>query len=237
MNIKHEFNRPRILIVEDDSAIIRALKENFSAKKYIVYTAMDGESALAAALKTEVDIILLDVMLPKMSGFDICLRLRAEEVDCPIIMLTSKGEERDIVRGLNLGADDYVIKPFSFEQLQARCAAFIRRNKKEVPSVYRFGPFSLCELTRRLTDEQNRVIALAPKELALLQFFIQRAGHALTRETLLKAVWKNRLLVTDRSVDRCVNTLRKKIEVDSRKPMYIQSIRDIGYRFVNPSAL
>lgn len=235
MDKGNEVGKSSILIVEDDSAIIRALKESFNEKNYIVYTAMDGESALDTALNTPVDIILLDVMLPKISGFDICTRLRAEGVDCPVIMLTSKGEECDIVRGLNLGADDYVTKPFSIEQLQARCAAFIRRHKRVTPSVFHFGSYTLCGLTRKLTDDQDKVIALAPKEYTLLQFFLSRAGHALTRETLLKAVWKNRLLITDRSVDRCVNTLRKKIEENTRRPLFIQSIRDVGYRFVNPS--
>lgn len=223
-----------VLIVEDDSAIIRALRDSFSEKKYAVYTAMDGASALDTAMSTPVDIILMDVTLPKITGFDLCVRLRQEQVECPIIMLTSKNEEKDIVRGLNLGADDYVTKPFSMVQLQARCAAFLRRNKKCAPQEYRFGPYTLNNLTHKLTDENDKEISLAPREYALLEYFLNREGHALTRETLLQAVWKNRLMVTDRSVDRCINTLRKKIEPNTRRPTYIHAIRDVGYRFVIP---
>ena len=224
---------PRILIVEDDSATMRSLKDFFNQAKYTVHTAMDGELALEAALEATVDIILLDAMLPKVSGFDVCARLREANIDTPIIMLTSRGEEKDIVRGLNIGADDYVTKPFSLVQLQARCAAFIRRNKQQALGVCRFGPFTLNLDSHKLTDDDDNEIPLAPKEYALLQFFLKKAGYALTRETLLKAVWRNQLLVTERSVDRCVNTLRQKIEIDTRRPKYVQSIRDIGYRFVN----
>jgi DNA-binding response OmpR family regulator len=238
MNMKKatEIGKPRILIAEDDRAIIRALKESFLAKNYDVHTAMDGETALATARSASFDIMLLDIMLPKISGFDLCSQLRAEEIDFPIIILTSKAEERDIIRGLNLGADDYVTKPFSMEQLHARCAAFIRRHKKSVPDVHQFGEYRLCVQSHTLTNCRGEEIELAPKEYALLSYFLSRSGHALTRETLLNAVWKNRFLVTDRSVDRCINTLRKKIEKDSRRPRYIQSIRDVGYRFVNPTS-
>lgn len=226
---------PAVLIIEDDSTIIRALKDSFLARNYVVHTAMDGETALSMALSESLDLILMDIMLPKLTGFELCARLRDEDIECPIIMLTSRGEEKDIVKGLNLGADDYVTKPFSMEQLHARCSAFIRRFTKNRPNEYHFGPYTLSNLTHKLTHQNGNEIALAPKEYALLQTFVSRAGHALTRETLLKAAWKNRLLVTDRSVDRCVNTLRKKIEKDTRRPTYIQSIRDVGYRFVNPS--
>ncbi|PCK03622.1 MAG: DNA-binding response regulator [Alteromonadaceae bacterium] len=231
-----------VLIIEDDSAIIRGLKDSYSRKKYQVYTAMDGEQALEIAFSTPVDLILLDIMLPKINGFDVCAQIREAQIDTPIIMLTAKGHEDDIVRGLNLGADDYVTKPFSINQLHARSQAFIRRHAKSQTHSYHFGDFNLCTQTHRLTrhisqerqekQETQAPIKLTPKEYNMLAFFLSRAGHALTRETLLNAVWRNSLLTTERSVDRCVTTLRKKIETNPRSPKFIQSIRDVGYRFV-----
>ena len=221
----------RILIIEDDYAIIRGLKDSYQKKGYDVSTAMDGDQAIEQALAHEFDLILLDIMLPKANGFEICARIREAEIDTPIIMLTARGDEEDIVRGLNLGADDYVTKPFSINQLHARSEAFIRRHTKNKPTEYFFGGYTLNLTTHQLVNNQDAQIKLSPKEYALLQLFLSREGYALTRETILNVVWRSSVLTTARSVDRCVNTLRKKIEDNPKKPKYIQSIRDIGYRF------
>lgn len=225
--------KTRVLIIEDDYAIIRGLKDSYSKKGYEVSTAMDGEQAIESVLANEYDLILLDIMLPKANGFEICSRIREAEINTPIIMLTARGDEEDIVKGLNLGADDYVTKPFSIKQLHARSEAFIRRHSRNKVNEYRFGNFILNLTTRQLTSLDGIAVKLSPKEYALLQLFVAREGYALTRQTILNAVWKSSIMTTARSVDRCVNTLRKKIEVDPKRPVFIQSIRDIGYRFAS----
>ncbi|MHC4926664.1 MAG: response regulator transcription factor [Planctomycetota bacterium] len=221
-----------ILIVEDDAAMLRGLKDNFAYAGYAVLTADDGEAGLETALEAVPDLIILDIMLPKVNGYEICRLLRAEKLEMPIIMLTAKGEESDIVLGLNLGADDYVTKPFSIKELLARANAFLRRKKQDEHenAVYIFGDFTLnneaCELTH-----QGKPVKLSPKEFKMLSHFLSHPGRALTRDTLLNAVWGYSNFVTPRSVDRCVTTLRNKIEPDPQTPSFIHTIREVGYKF------
>jgi DNA-binding response OmpR family regulator len=224
-----------ILIVEDDPTMLRGLKDNFEFKGYKVLTASDGEKGLEAALNAKPDLILLDIMLPKINGYEICRLIREQKLDMPIIMLTAKGEESDIVLGLNLGADDYVTKPFSIKELLARAAAFLRRAKKETQDIHEFGCFRLDISARRLT-RKGKEIELSPKEFDLLAFFIKRQGRALTRDEILNAVWGYDCIVTPRSIDRFVTTLRDKIEPDPSKPVFIHTIRQIGYRFEPPES-
>ena len=226
----------RILIIEDDPALLRGLSDNFRFKGYVVETAADGERGLEMALGLKPDLILLDIMLPKVNGYEICRLLRAEGLDLPILMLTAKGQESDIVLGLNLGADDYITKPFSVQELLARANAFLRRRRQRKVDTREFGPFVLSLGSRRLLKDGVEV-ALTPKEFELLALFTRRAGNALTRDEILKTVWGYDIIVTDRSVDRCINTLRQKIEPDPEDPTYIRTIRSIGYRFeAEPSA-
>lgn len=221
-----------ILIVEDDYAIIRGLKDSFIGKGHYVTTAMDGEEALKAVKEQDFDLIFLDIMLPKINGFEVCSHIRESEIETPIIILTAKGEDEDVVRGLNLGADDYVAKPFSITQVHARANALLRRYSKSTPQEYSFGTFTLHLGSRELRDDNKNIIKLTPKEYAMLEFFLRKEGQALTRETLLNAVWHSSVLTTTRSVDRCVNTLRKKIEENSKVPQFIKSVRDVGYKFI-----
>ena len=218
-----------ILIIEDDPALLRGLKDNFETEGYRVRTANDGRRGLDALLKEPPDLLLLDLMLPKINGYEICRTARSRQLDIPIIMLTAKGQEDDIVRGLELGADDYVTKPFSIRELLARVKAFLRRQGPEA-SACEFGDCRL-DLTAHKLFKKEKEIELTAKEFRLLEFFAKRAGRALTRDSILDAVWGNEVIVTDRSVDRCVTTLRSKIETDPREPVFIQTIRDIGYRF------
>ena len=217
-----------ILIIEDDPAILRVVKDNFVNRGYRVRTARNGEEGLDAALNSAPDLIVLDIMLPKVNGFEICRAVRAEKLDMPILMLTAKGQEEDIVRGLELGADDYITKPFSVRELMARAQAFLRR-RSSAPS-YKFGRCELDTTSHRLLRDGIEV-PLTSKEFRLLEFFLQRSGRALTRETIMNAVWGNSIMVTARSVDRCVTTLRSKIEPDPHRPAFIHTIREIGYRF------
>ena len=219
----------RILIIEDEPALLRGLKDNFVSQGYEVRTANDGQKGLDALLQQPPDLVLLDLMLPKMNGYEICRRARSSQLDMPIIMLTARGQEEDIIRGLELGADDYVTKPFSIRELMARVKAFLRR-KTQDNSVFQFGDCRLDLGAHKLFGPDGE-INLTAKEFRLLEFFVQRPGRALTRDSILDAVWGQDILVTDRSVDRCVTTLRSKIEPDPKNPSYIRTIRDIGYRF------
>jgi DNA-binding response OmpR family regulator len=222
-----------VLIIEDDPTMLIGLKDNFEFKGYKVLTAADGEKGLNAALNAKPDLVILDIMLPKINGYEIARLIREEKLAMPIIMLTAKGEESDIVLGLNLGADDYVTKPFSIKELLARSAAFLRRTKKEEQDAYEFGPFRLDLPARRLW-RKGKEVELSPKEFDLLAYFVKKPGRALTRDEILNAVWGYDCVVTGRSIDRFVTTLRNKIEANPAHPTFIHTIRQIGYRFEPP---
>jgi DNA-binding response OmpR family regulator len=222
-----------ILIIEDDPTMLRGLKDNFEFKGYKVLTAADGEEGLNAALNEKPDLILLDIMLPKINGYEICRLIREQGLNMPIIMLTAKGEESDVILGLNLGADDYVTKPFSIKELLARVAAFLRRAKQIERDVYEFGQFQLHVPARKLTCE-GKEIKLSPKEFNLLEFFVKRPGRALTRDEILNRVWGYDSFTGQRSIDRFITTLRNKIEPNPHNPIFIHTIREIGYKFEPP---
>jgi len=219
-----------ILIIEDDPTMLRGLKDSFTFKGYRVKTAKDGESGLNEALNSKPDLILLDIMLPGINGYEICRLIRSEGLDMPIIMLTAKGQNSDIILGLNLGADDYVTKPFDIHELLARVNAFLRRRRRAEVLQFQFGDFTFNMESRQLLH-RGKEIELTPKEFGLLALFIKRTGCALTRSEILKNVWGYDILVNDRSVDRCINTLRNKIEKNPENPVFIKTIRDVGYRF------
>ena len=222
----------KILIIEDDPTILRVVKDNFATRGYRVQIARDGEEGLDAALNGQPDLILLDIMLPKINGFEICRAVRAEKLEMPILMLTAKGQEEDIVRGLELGADDYITKPFSMRELVARAQAFLRRRQAGAAACYNFGRCRLDTVSHQLFKGGVEV-PLTNKEFRLLEYFLQHPGRAFTRDSIMNAVWGNTVMVTSRSVDRCVTTLRSKIEPHPHRPTFIHTIRDIGYRFEN----
>ena len=224
-----------ILIIEDDPVMLRGLKDNFEFKGYGVLTAADGEEGLNAALNKKPDLILLDIMLPKINGYEICRLIRKENLTMPIIMLTAKGEESDIILGLNLGADDYVTKPFSIKELLARAEAFLRRSRQTEQDIYEFGDYRLDIPARKLTCKSDE-IKLSPKEFSLLEYFVKKPGRALTRDDILNMVWGYDSFIGSRSIDRFVTTLRNKIEPDPHNPTFIHTIREIGYKFDPPEA-
>ena len=225
-----------ILIIEDDPAMLRGLCANVTASEYACLSAADGERGLNLALDEKPDLILLDIMLPEINGYEICRILREQKLDMPIIMLTAKGEESDIILGLNLGADDYVTKPFSIHEVMARINALLRRRRQEPSVTYRFGPFLLDVEAHKLAyqDHPNQAIELTPKEYRVLQFLVEREGKAVTRDHLLNHVWGYNALAGHGSVNRCMATLRSKIEPDPHRPVYIHTLRDIGYKFEPP---
>lgn len=227
--MRPEASAPRLLLVEDEPALARGLSDTLRANGFDVIVAADGERGLDAALNGTADLILLDVMLPKINGYEICRAVRAQGLDVPILMLTAKGQEQDVILGLNLGADDYITKPFRTGELIARARAFLRRRE---PAATRFV-FGECEvdLAARKVRRRGAAVELTAKEFALLAYFGSRPGCALSRDVILNAVWGNTVFVTPRSIDRCVTTLRAKVEPDPHRPAYIQTIREIGYRF------
>lgn len=220
----------RILIIEDEPVMLRGLSDTFEGRGCEVYTARDGETGLELAVEKNPELILLDIMLPRINGYEVCRAIRERGLEMPILMLTAKGQEEDIVLGLNLGADDYITKPFRVSELVARANAFLRRSKAKKTTEYRFGDCRL-DLAAHKLFRNGREVELTAKEFGMLAYFASRPGRALTRDDILDAVWGRSIIVTPRSIDRCVVRLRAKVEPDPRNPIYIQTIRDIGYRF------
>ena len=220
----------RILVIEDEPQMLLGLRDNLELEGYEVVTASDGEDGLAKAISTAPDLVILDVTLPRKNGFEVCRELRRSGVHTPIILLTARAQEAEKVLGLQLGADDYVTKPFSPMELLARVQAVLRRaSGLAAPDIFRFNDmevdFGRCELRRA-----GRRVELTAVEFKLLAAFVQRRGRVLTREQILDAVWTD-ATCSDRVVDTHVANLRKKIEKNPSEPEYLFSVRGMGYRF------
>jgi DNA-binding response OmpR family regulator len=222
-----------VLIVEDNPAMLRGLEDNFASKGYYVRTAVDGEQGLNSALAERPDLIILDIMLPKINGYEVCSLIREKNLDMPIIMLTAKDQESDVILGLNLGADDYVTKPFSIKELLARAEAFLRRRTKGEPEVYEFGYCRLDTISETLM-RNGKEVKLTPGEFKMLHMFLRRAGCALTCDEIRNTVWGYSHFITLQDIDRTVNILRSKIEPDPNNPTFILTIKVIGYKFEMP---
>lgn len=220
----------RILIVEDEPDIVLCLEEDLQRQGHDTAVATDGHAGLELGKRGGWDLILLDVMLPKMDGFDVCSELRKAGVLIPIILLTARAQEAEKELGLDSGADDYVVKPFSLRELRARVRAQLRRRARHTPHVSRFGEcevdFDRAELRR-----SGQLIEITPQELRLLGAFLQNRGRVLSRKQLIDAAWGHGIAVTDRVVDTHVFNLRKKIEPESSAPRFLVGIRGLGYRF------
>jgi len=222
----------RVLIVEDDPAMAVALRDGFVSEGFTVFTAGDGAAGLRLARDTDLDVIILDVMLPKLSGLDVCAKLRAVRDPVPIIMLTARGQEADKVEGLSLGADDYVTKPFGLLELLARVRAVHRRARRtETPGSVSFGDVTLDFEHLRATRAASP-LELSPREFAILECLIARRGEVVTREELLQRVWGYEWLPFTRTVDMHIAKLRRKIETTPAEPRFIATIHGIGYRFL-----
>jgi DNA-binding response OmpR family regulator len=225
-----------VLIVEDDEAMSVALRDGFEYEGYSVSVAKDGEAGLQLATAATPDLILLDVMLPKMTGLDICKQLRGTGSAVPIIMLTARGQEIDKVLGLKLGADDYITKPFGFMELLARAEAVLRRcvtgsqPATAPPDVYRFGDVTI-DFKRHEATKAGEPIDLSPREFQLLAYFIEHKGEIVTREKLLDAVWDYNAIPFTRTVDMHIAKLRKKVEDNPGDPKYVVTVHRLGYKF------
>ncbi len=224
---------PRILIVDDEPEMIRGLEDNLHFEGYQTITASDGERGLALALSEAPDLIVLDLMMPGLSGWDVCRTLRQKGLDIPVIMLTARGEEVDQVRGLEMGADDYVTKPFSLRELLARIRAVLRRpGPRQKFEAFTFGDVRLQLRTRQLF-KAGREVRLTRKEFELLRYLVEHRDEVLTRDRLLNEVWGYEQFPTTRTVDTHVLRLRQKFETDPEHPAYIVTVHGQGYRFVS----
>ena len=226
----------RILIIEDAAAIRMALEDDFKFEGYRVDSAATGPEGLEKALDLNLDIIILDLMLPELNGLEICKELRRRDIGTPIIMLTAKSQEFDKVLGLELGADDYVTKPFSPFELRARVKALLRRseirNQHSDQATLQFGPFEL-DPSKYLFTKNNEPVQLTTIEFTLMKLLMQHAGHVLNRDDILSSVWGEEVYVTPRTVDTHIANLRKKIGDDPEQSHWITGVRGVGYKF-NP---
>lgn len=233
-------DQPLILVVEDDEMIVEPLVYGLEREGFRVAVSMDGEEAIHRVRELQPDLVLLDVMLPKRSGFEVVKILRSEGVITPIIMLTARGQEMDKVMGLEMGADDYVVKPFSMREITARIRATLRRQAMLAPQaateeedVIRIGEVTL-DRRRVEVRKGDKVITLSPREYALLALLMSRAGEVVPRQELLDQVWGQEWVGDPRTLDVHIHWLRDKIEDDPKKPRYIITVRGVGYRFVAP---
>ncbi|MEN3334033.1 MAG: two-component system, OmpR family, alkaline phosphatase synthesis response regulator PhoP [Blastocatellia bacterium] len=224
----------RILLIEDEPGLVLTLSDRLSKEGFAVATARDGESGLQRATTESFDVIILDVMLPRKNGFEVCRDLRQQGSQTPVIMLTARGQVVDKVVGLKLGADDYLTKPFEMIELLARIEALLRRAPVAASAsaeVYQFGPvrvdFRKAEVTR-----DGQPIELSAREFGLLRYFIEHRESAITRDVLLNEVWGYHAMPSTRTVDVHVAWLRQKLEPNTRHPQYILTVHGLGYKFV-----
>jgi DNA-binding response OmpR family regulator len=234
MNAKH------ILVAEDDANILTGLKDTLESEGYRVSTAVDGQEALALLQGHTYDLIILDIMMPGKSGYDVCRQIRSQNEDLPVIMLTAKSEEIDKVVGLELGADDYITKPFGVHELLARISAVLRRFQRDprqkaiqaaqTPRRFTFGSAEIDAVQYRIRIDQ-KTRDLSAKELQLLQLFYNHPNEVMSRDHLLNAVWGIEYFGTTRTLDQHISQLRKKIEPDPRHPSIITTVHGVGYRY------
>ena len=224
-----------ILVIEDDAAILRGIKDNLEYEGYEVLTAADGEEGYCLIHEKKPALIILDLMLPRMSGFELCRKIRREGIITPILMLTPRGEEMDRVAGLDLGADDYITKPFSVPELMARIRAVLRRVQKagaeDLPTEIAF-----CDVRVNFKSYEARKaekdLSLSPKEFGILRILASREGEVVTRDELLDKVWGYDRYPTTRTVDNHIALLRNKLENDPTHPIHLITIHGVGYKLV-----
>jgi DNA-binding response OmpR family regulator len=223
----------KILIVEDEPSMVLGLRDNLEYEGYEVIAATDGEAGLQRALKDKPNLILLDVMLPKKSGLEVCRQLRSLGIESPIIMLTARGQEIDKVLGLEIGADDYVTKPFSINELLARVRAHLRRAAKLVSDIesYSFGDIKL-DFKKHFASKNDLPIELSPREFEVMKYLIRHRGETITRDELLDKIWGYDNYPMTRTVDNHIARLRHKIEDVPNEPEYILTIHRVGYKFI-----
>jgi DNA-binding response OmpR family regulator len=220
----------RILLVEDDIAIAFGLQKNLKFEGYDVLFASDGEAGLRLALAERPDLIILDIMLPRINGLEICETLKKRGIDTPVIFLTAKSQEVDKILGLDLGADDYITKPFSVRELVARVRTVLRRAQGDSPETFHFGDVEV-NFTSQTVRLRGQEVTLTSKEFDLLRLLVRSEGKVLPRDSILNKVWGFDYYGTARTIDNFINRLRQKIEDDLEDPRHILTVRGVGYRF------
>jgi len=226
----------KILLVEDDRSILLGLEKNLRFEGYEVVSATDGEEGLRLAFDAQPDVIVLDLMLPRLNGFEICRAVRKKNAAVAILMLTAKTMEADKITGLDIGADDYVVKPFSVKELMARVRALVRKKAalEGVAETFRFGTVDV-DFVGRTVRIDGSVIETSKKEFELLGLFIKNRGRVLARDQILDKVWGYDYYGTPRTIDNFVQKLREKIEKDAANPEFLKTVRGVGYLFDAPS--
>ncbi len=226
----------RILVVEDEHAMRTALRDVLEGEGYRVLTAADGESGLERALGEKPDLILLDIMMPKLDGFAVCIELRRRGNVVPILMLTAKGQVEDRVTGLDVGADDYLVKPFSTEELMARVRALLRRvhRQTQAPARLKLGPVEI-DLARQTATRGRKELHLTAKEFAMLRLMAETPGEPISRDRFLDVVWGYTAFPTTRTVDNHVASLRAKLEDDPDEPRWLKTVHGVGYKLDLPA--
>jgi two-component system alkaline phosphatase synthesis response regulator PhoP len=219
-----------VLVAEDEAAMVRLLRDNLTYEGYEVLVAMDGEAAVESAMRSRPDLILLDIMLPKLDGLSVCRQLRERHLDTPIIMLTARNLEQDKVTGLKIGADDYMTKPFSVSELLARTEATLRRTDRKPCNTFAFGAVSL-DFGNFTATKRGVEIELSPREFDLLRYMVENRGRVISRTEMLARVWHLGDGLHTRTVDTHILNLRQKVEDTPSSPIYIQTVHRIGYRF------
>jgi DNA-binding response OmpR family regulator len=227
----------KIVVIEDDPSILRGLQLNLGMEGYLVRSASDGETGLALARTEKPDLVLVDVMLPRLGGLDVVREIRREDPDLPVLILSAKGQETDKVAGLQLGADDYIVKPFGLKELLARIDALLRRRRSRGETgpnrSLRKGGDVEVDLESRKATAQGRSLELTSREFDLLAYFVTHPDRVFSREQLMEAVWGSRYFGTARTVDNFVARLRAHIGDDAEHPRHLETVRGVGYRF-NP---
>lgn len=223
----------RILIIEDEKDLVTGLKFNLEARDYEVSAAYDGETGYGKAINEHPDLVILDLMLPKLNGFEVCKRLKKEVPGIPIIMLTAKSQESEIVTGLELGADDYITKPFSVLELVARIKTVLRRvqPQSKEPEIYKFGDLEI-NFKKYVARKKGKSLKLSPREFEMLQYFIKKRGEIISRDDLLNQIWGYDSFPNTRTVDAHIAKLRQRIEDKPKDPKFIITVHGLGYKLL-----
>jgi DNA-binding response OmpR family regulator len=223
----------KILIIEDEENMVEGLRFNLEVRDYLVIAALDGEAGLIKAEEEQPDLVILDLMLPGLNGYEVCKRLKETHPELPIVMLTAKSQEADIVTGLDLGADDYITKPFSVLELLARINALLRRSRPDptITEIVRIGDLEI-NFKKYRALKQGKALELSPREFEILQYLLERKGEVVSREDLLNQVWGYESFPYTRTIDAHIAALRKKIEETPDKPVLIITIHGKGYKFL-----
>jgi len=223
----------KILIIEDEVNMIEGLRFNLEARDYTVIASQDGETGLKRAVEEQPDLIILDLMLPGINGYEVCKKLKGSNPEIPIVMLTAKSQESDIITGLDLGADDYITKPFSILELLARINAMLRRSgtNSTIPDLFQFGNIEI-NFCKYEASKHGKTLKLSPREYEILRYLVEKKGEVVTRDDLLNQVWGYESFPYTRTIDAHIATLRKKIEDRPEEPEMIITIHGKGYKFL-----